>query len=220
MTKHEHLAAYVECKAAVPGSADSILILFTHEQRDTIVSALRALSPPEPTEIDWKARAAELRTDDSDELQEVYDTLGITGQFSAIDEIKRLRGLVNFGAGEIERLRDALEAARAMPLQDHGKDSEIERLTLELGRTRAEVVQRQDDLGRLLHATEAKNEQQAKHIEELNAKMTCMCGSEINHSAWEGHSPVSMFDYAVEQEVERRLSRPMVAEDQTSEVKS
>lgn len=49
-------------------------------------------------------------------------------------------------------------------------------------------------------------EQQARHIQQLQAKMTCMCGSEINHSAWEGHSPVSMFDYAVEQEVERRLA--------------
>lgn len=37
-----------------------------------------------------------------------------------------------------------------------------------------------------------------KLTEQLHAKMTCMCGSDINHSAWEGHSPVSMYDYALE----------------------
>lgn len=83
---------------------------------------------------------------------------------------------------------------------------EIERLELELGKTHGEVIQRQDDLGRLLHAAETKCELQAKHIKELQAKMTCMCGDPVDHSPWSGHSPVSMFDYAVEQEVERRLA--------------
>lgn len=45
-----------------------------------------------------------------------------------------------------------------------------------------------------------------RHIDELQAKMTCMCGDYIDHSPWSGHSPVSMFDHAVEQEVERRKS--------------
>lgn len=115
------------------------------------------------------------------------------------------------------RIKDLIaeaKAFRSMPLQNH---AEIERLKLELGRTQGEVVQRQDELGRLLHAAEAKNEQQAKHVEELHAKMTCMCGDPVDHSPWSGHSPISMFDYAVEQEVERRLAgqRPMVAEEQT-----
>lgn len=44
------------------------------------------------------------------------------------------------------------------------------------------------------------------HIEELQAKMTCMCGETMDHSPWIGHSPVSMFDHAVEQEVSRRLA--------------
>lgn len=43
------------------------------------------------------------------------------------------------------------------------------------------------------------------HIEELQAKVTCMCGDSADHDSWAaGHSPVSMFDHAVEQEVMRR----------------
>jgi len=49
-------------------------------------------------------------------------------------------------------------------------------------------------------------ERQAKHIDELQAKLHCMCGSPVDHSPWEGHSPVSMFDHAVEQEVQRRIA--------------
>lgn len=30
---------------------------------------------------------------------------------------------------------------------------------------------------------------------EEEAKRHCMCGLPIDHSPWEGHSPVSMFDY-------------------------
>lgn len=47
-----------------------------------------------------------------------------------------------------------------------------------------------------------------KHIDELQAKVTCMCGESVDHSPWAGHSPVSMFDYAVEKEVERRMAVP------------
>lgn len=31
------------------------------------------------------------------------------------------------------------------------------------------------------------------------------CGDNIDHSPWAGHAPVSMFDYAVAQEVERQI---------------
>lgn len=43
-------------------------------------------------------------------------------------------------------------------------------------------------------------------LEQMEAKLYCMCGSAMeDHSIGSGHAPVSMFDYAVEQEVERRL---------------
>jgi len=45
-----------------------------------------------------------------------------------------------------------------------------------------------------------------EHVDQLQAKMTCMCGDSVDHSPWAGHSPVSMFDYAVEQEVTRRAA--------------
>jgi hypothetical protein len=37
-----------------------------------------------------------------------------------------------------------------------------------------------------------------KHVTQLQAKLHCMCGSEMNHSAWEGHSAISMYDYALD----------------------
>lgn len=57
------------------------------------------------------------------------------------------------------------------------------------------ALQRGDEIERL-----------REHISQLQAKLHCMCGSPIDHSPWEGHSPVSMFDHAVEQEVERRVA--------------
>jgi hypothetical protein len=48
-------------------------------------------------------------------------------------------------------------------------------------------------------------ERLSEHINQLQAKLHCMCGSAIDHSPWDGHQPVSMFDHAVEQEVERRM---------------
>lgn len=55
-------------------------------------------------------------------------------------------------------------------------------------------------------AAEAANEieRQGKLVDEHNAKLTCMCGSLIEeHGMGDGHSPVSMFDYAVAQEAKR-----------------
>lgn len=37
-----------------------------------------------------------------------------------------------------------------------------------------------------------------REIEQLQAKLHCMCGSPIDHSAWEGHAAVSMYDYALD----------------------
>lgn len=34
-------------------------------------------------------------------------------------------------------------------------------------------------------------------------KLHCMCGSSIDHSAWEGHTPVSVYDYSLDQERSR-----------------
>ena len=39
-------------------------------------------------------------------------------------------------------------------------------------------------------------------------KDTCMCGGDIDHSPWEGHSPVSMWDYHECTEEEDDNSRP------------
>jgi hypothetical protein len=53
------------------------------------------------------------------------------------------------------------------------------------------------------------------HNQQLIEKLHCMCGSGMDHSAWEGHTPVSMYDYAMSQsearvaELEAAL-RPMV----------
>lgn len=62
-------------------------------------------------EIDWKARAAEIRTDEGDELDEVYATLGIGGNFSAIDEIKRLQAAAQVRATENNNLHDCVRMA-------------------------------------------------------------------------------------------------------------
>jgi len=38
---------------------------------------------------------------------------------------------------------------------------------------------------------------------QLLDKLHCMCGSPIDHSAWEGHTPVSVYDYSLDQERSR-----------------
>src|SRR5690606_28499583 len=39
--------------------------------------------------------------------------------------------------------------------------------------------------------------------DQLLDKLHCMCGSPIDHSAWEGHTPVSVYDYSLDQERSR-----------------
>jgi hypothetical protein len=42
-------------------------------------------------------------------------------------------------------------------------------------------------------------QQVCKHVEQLQAKLHCMCGSPVEgHGMGDGHSPVSMYDYALE----------------------
>lgn len=54
-------------------------------------------------------------------------------------------------------------------------------------------------------------EQLQKLVQQLYDKMTCMCGSYMDHSAWEGHTPVSMYDYALDQANEEiRVLRELV----------
>lgn len=72
---------------------------------------------------------------------------------------------------------------------------------------RAETFERQYRQACQDHADAMTEAQRLRsEVSMLQAKLHCMCGSPIDHSPWEGHSPVSMFDYAVEQEVERRLT--------------
>lgn len=35
-------------------------------------------------------------------------------------------------------------------------------------------------------------------IEQLHARLTCCCGDDVMHSPWAGHSPVSMYDHALD----------------------
>lgn len=45
------------------------------------------------------------------------------------------------------------------------------------------------------------------HIEQVHAKYTCMCGSLVDeHGIGSGHSPVSMYDYALDQAETRAAS--------------
>src|SRR5690606_4456836 len=39
--------------------------------------------------------------------------------------------------------------------------------------------------------------------DQLLDKLHCMCGSPIDHGAWEGHTPVSVYDYSLDQERSR-----------------
>jgi len=50
-----------------------------------------------------------------------------------------------------------------------------------------------------------REEELKKHIEQLQAKLTCCCGSYVadHHPMSDGHSPVSMYDYALDQANER-----------------
>jgi hypothetical protein len=60
-----------------------------------------------------------------------------------------------------------------------------------------------------------------EQMEQLEAKLTCMCGSDASHSCYEGHSPVSMYDYSLsraEEENERLKARVAQLENRLEEV--
>lgn len=46
-----------------------------------------------------------------------------------------------------------------------------------------------------------------EEFQDRIAKEHCMCGLPIDHSAWEGHTPVSMYDYYRQQDQEREAAR-------------
>lgn len=48
-----------------------------------------------------------------------------------------------------------------------------------------------------------RNKELERERDQLRDKLHCMCGSPINHSAWEGHTPVSVYDYSLDQERSR-----------------
>ena len=61
-----------------------------------------------------------------------------------------------------------------------------------------------------------------EQLEQLEAKLTCMCGDYVDHhSMGSGHSPVSMYDYSlgrVEEENERLKKRVEQLERRLEEV--
>jgi tetrahydromethanopterin S-methyltransferase subunit G len=61
-----------------------------------------------------------------------------------------------------------------------------------------------------------------EQLEQLEAKVTCMCGDYVNHHSMEaGHSPVSMYDYSLsraEEENERLKKRVEQLERRLEEV--
>lgn len=56
-------------------------------------------------------------------------------------------------------------------------------------------------------------------IEQLNAKYTCMCGLPVDeHTIGDGHSPVPMYDYALEQAEQRAESAERERDEFRAEV--
>lgn len=54
-----------------------------------------------------------------------------------------------------------------------------------------------------LRALLERNKELEQERDQLLDKLHCMCGSPIDHSAWEGHTPVSVYDYSLDQERSR-----------------
>src|SRR5690606_16055956 len=55
-----------------------------------------------------------------------------------------------------------------------------------------------DNISALLSALRAlleRNKELERGRDQLLDKLHCMCGSPIDHSDWEGHTPVSVYDY-------------------------
>lgn len=66
-----------------------------------------------------------------------------------------------------------------------------------------------------LEVAEALRTLLERERDQLRDKLHCMCGSPIDHSAWEGHTPVSVYDYSLDQE----RSRAEAAEAQLAEAR-
>jgi len=108
----------------------------------------------------------------------------------------------------IERL-NAL-AADAESNGDHGvkeacdKAAAALRTLLEsnkaLMRERTNLIEtKREQIGRLNTRIAALERERNQLLDKLH----CMCGSPIDHSAWEGHTPVSVYDYSLDQERSR-----------------
>lgn len=65
-----------------------------------------------------------------------------------------------------------------------------------------------------LAAERAAHAETKRERDQLLDKLHCMCGSPIDHSAWEGHTPVSVYDYSLDQE----RSRAEAAEARVAEL--
>ena len=158
-----------------------------------------------------------------DQLRERTENIDVI--FEAADEIESLRSeleqakvdkvalqKVAFTAQEMAKeiaadcdAKDARIASLKTRLK--WRDDEIQALSKRVGELEATLEHNNSALdganaiiARLEADARAENEALRKHVEQLQAKLHCMCGSEVNHSAYEGHSPVSMYDYALDQE--------------------
>lgn len=94
---------------------------------------------------------------------------------------------------------------------------EIERLKNLVGDPEGTAAHAETFLARAERA-EAQLAETRKALErernQLRDKLHCMCGSPIDHSAWEGHTPVSVYDYSLDQE----RSRAEAAEARVTEL--
>lgn len=131
-------------------------------------------------------------------------------------------------AALIERL-NAL-AADAESNDDHGVKEACDKAsaTLRTLLERNAALERERDLFKELYAKECharlverdwlntRIEALVRERNQLLDKLHCMCGSPIDHSAWEGHTPVSVYDYSLDQE----RSRAEAAEARVKELEA
>lgn len=61
----------------------------------------------------------------------------------------------------------------------------------------------EENLKERIERAEAALAEAYKQVQQLRIKLTCMCGSEMNHTILDGHTPVSMYDYSLDQAEER-----------------
>lgn len=103
--------------------------------------------------------------------QRQYD---IRAQLAAMDEATACKATIVTLQAEIARFTERVRIQSEMLAEmDHDK---------------AAIAERDKEIAGL-----------KQHVEQLHAKLTCMCGSDVDHSGWDGHTPVPMYDYALDQ---------------------